>query len=1194
MGFEFLKKQSNKEDDLQTQLEKAGGIETPLGRIIGNKIDELELEKLKSNFAYRNAVDLNKEKEENVKKAEKKEEQKTEKQSENVFFEDFDSLTYEEKAERIKQAKVRLNEIFTGSVNGIIKKIELGNNDLKIKKKDFDYHFDDDNFLIIDEFNPSLKSGTGKGSKNISQKIIEQVVTLNPNLLGLDLRKNIFGDFSRLSSNLEKTLKINKYIKKIKVDLTGIDEEDFENFEKVIDGSSFLQNLDIQANRLDEKVLNKIVEKCKKDSRWNIINVLSATNKKQNPNDKKVELSKLSSVLGQIKEVKIGEIEELKDFEVIQSRLAPFEFARFLFEQKLNSLKSEAEKQQYTEYVKEIMRLPRKERREFYVDLIKEAFTGIAVHKKADLDAKGILFLSKIAGLNFSNFNSELEAGSVSYLDNSVKYINEDESINNDVLNNLPKSLVADLSQTEGLNTYKTKGPRYLSKYFMATLDHHDPESQKGNSATKQMFELLSKLGLIKDLDDEKTIFVEEIVKFITREDDKIYKFEDYGDFEMSSKNFEEASKTLYGYMRLMQPNNLEKIYNCESLRKKFLDNNPRIPLEFIELSNEELKELELLGFEKNINEENLKLKKGINSYLQDKTRTNTREINSNKFGKVFIQKDCGFIKDPVDFLICNGYNMHINYSNKEKDKIFKISFYGENYPNFSNELIEELTSKEVGVIKVRGMLIKPNKTLEVSEELFNKILKEIEQEDSFEEINDPYLDNSEGQVDFLNDKEALEEYSKSCLDQISKHSFNEKFKNLSNRLKDVSENVTSFRENIQTFMFLSNSESFEPYAFLEVEGKKFYFSKILKEESQDDVILCYVNDGESIYPRLFSASEIGIGNFRSYIFKNKGYTGKELLSRKDNETVELIDSGETQITKLHEEIIQKIKEIKSKEDIVEIDTELGEFIASNFSLVEDKKQNPYSINSYTIEKETKIEATNSIIDFKSSSGDQIMTYWVNKVKEIGVIKVFEELKNNIFNIFNFDKLQCPEGLIPNFQSDFISRDIFDDLSFGKIVSEKFSAMLENKPVEIVYMTNKNGKTWIDEIKYKDSEITTYGTNKNLIMSGVLTSLPLVKKEGNITMHLLGYINGIIKNTCDESTVEEFKKFAISVLREVNYKEGSDYIDITKFLENIDLIKEYKKSERYNKIIEFLKDKDSENTSSDLTIGDVETILESV
>jgi len=1288
MGFEFFKKQSNKKDDLQTQLEKAGGIETPLGRIIGHKIDELELEKLRSDFVYRNAVNLNKEEIKDTKKI---------------------SQT---------QSAVQKEQIKTET------EVEAEEESVEVLKEE-----------VSHDSKKKTKSETVK------------------------------------ESNLEH----------------------------------------------------------------------------------------------------IGpeEVEQLKDFEVIKSKLpskfdfTPFEFARFLLEQKLNNLKSEAEKQEYRkkwEYafncssldedvekelkkrgisldckteeekknlkrirleirseifkgmseheIKEVREKTKKMKKDFFVTLIKEVFTGIAVHKNADLDANGIIFLSKKAGLNFSKFNSELESGSISYLDNSIKYKNEDGSINEDIVNDLPKYLVADLSQTDGLNVYKTKGPRYLAKYFMATLDHHAFDSKKGNSATKQMFELLLKLGSIRE-GKEDLDFMKEMVDFINREDDKFYNFENY---KMTSKDFKSSHRTLYGYISLIKNNNLEKIYNCESLKNKFLSNDPRIPLEFIELSDEELQELGLINtkddeliaeynkeFKKDIKfpediirlekiywEERKKLKRSgekkesIELKLQSSTglgwlmerskkielfvknrkdeytfdkytenKKEEKELESNRFGKIFIGNDVVFNSNPTNLLICKDYDGYVNYTND--GKVFRASFFKNEYPEFDKDFMNKLEAN--GIIRMRGMLIKVDNKSIVSEDFYNEILEKIktaekslteeeeekEQEDSFETINDPYLYNSEKWLDFLNNKEALEECSKKYFDDISKYSFNENFKDFSNRLKDISENIVSFRKNIQTFRILNTSESFEPYTSLEMEGKKFYLSKILKEKNKEGVytnnnsILCYVDDGENIYPRLFSLSEIGVGNFRSYISstsKKEGYLGKELLFRKDNKTVELITFNEAQITKLNNAFNEKIKSMseatldinktlgiyidkyfslvknnnrqdelyeaiktglrevkiekfinveqelkdsvylivqeelkKSKESAIEglegyresaiegleeeiekgvikldqkeielekidkeneklekniieeneklevfcrkseeillirireikdinkdnIDKEFDKIINSASSFIRktlmEKKQNPYMTDSYTIEEEIIVDEIEEFKKFTSFDSEKIKSDLLKEIDnfekyEIPIMEVLEHFDKNIFNIFKLDELEIPKGLTPDFKSDFVSRYIFDDLYFGRIVSETFSSTVNNKKAKIVFMVDKKGEVWIDDISYEDPGITTYGTNKTLIPSGILTTLPLDKKQDNLVMQLIGSmyksLNEIKTNFKEEEFRKIYSKFidiAFKVFKEVGYNKNSDYIDITKFLENLKIIQDYEQSDRYKKAVDVL------------------------
>jgi len=1372
-------------EQLSKQLEAAGGIETSLGKVIGSKIDEIESQRLKETFNERHGISFNKDKDNKP-----KQEANNKRPEESVSF---NELTLEEKHQK-------LNEKMDHYVKVAVETVKKENSGIEIKKKDFDYHFDNESFFVIDKFNPNIKISEGKKGKNISQSIIEKTLVLNPNLFGLDFRNNPFGDYSRLNAKILRILSVNKYIKAIKLDLTDIDEEDLDelieisnqtgfkkfiiqvesttndkitqkikdnltsdvmitnkqdnisnnkgeyvekipvgdicnNFKKIlnhipehqknanwVDGIVMIFNkfnnqgeyieipelLDIYINL--KKSLSYIPEGHKKSTPWvkdlivlikkikgrmsdfNITEigcvgkkfdantmeaietvednniedetVLKENNpcfkmgdevvmhgkvsvsKKSDQNLKNIEVSKLLSSIAQVKEQKEENIEKINDYEISKSNFAAFDFALFLFKQKAKSM-SEDDRNKYINTLKEASKLPKKNRREFYINEIKLAFTGIAVHKKADLDAKGILFLSKLAGLNFEKFNyekfnlkgeNETEDGSVEYLDNSVNYIDEDGKINKDIVENLPNVLVSDLSQTDGLNVLKTKGSRYESDYFMSTLDHHSLESVKGNCATKQMFELLIKLGLINE-DQQDFEFIKEIVNLVNREDDKYYKFVGYGDITISDELYRNSSKTLYGYIKFLQPHNLENIYNCESLKKKYFENNSLVPLEFIELTDEELKEIGILDKKKFVENTTNKLEKDLSVYNKEEN------IINSKFGKIFIQRDFKFTSTPTDVLICNGFDGFIKYSDNGNE--FFISIFGDNYPEFSDELNKKL--EECGVIKIRGMLKKVDKTKVVSVDLFNAVLDELEDftnsdidteddiqdfedvkefnhnisEDNLDIIDAPYVDNSLGQVDFLNDKEGLKEYAKDCMDVISSYSFNKKFPELSYKLKNISEDVVSFRDNIQTFMLLSNSELFEPVDFIEIDNKKFYFSSLLKEKDRNDNMICFVDDGNNIYSRLLSTSEIGVDNLRLYTCTDKNSIGRELLNKVGDDKVELVDYNISQFTKLNKKIYQKVQEITGT-NIKKIDESLGDSIASLFSLAEDNKQNPYSLNSYTIQDEIEVDNIEKFNNFVSFSGERAGLKLLDKIKNFGIVDTLKELQENIFNIFELDKLTIPDGLIPNFESGFISRDVFDDVSFGKVVSETFSCVVNNKPAEVVYMTNSDGKVWVDDIRYKDSSITTYGTNKNLIPTGVLTSLPLVKKQDNLILHLLGYTGARLKKmhkmSLDESLSEsefinsinpdvftkeefrnnfeniynEFKTLLLKVFKEINYKNKSDYIDMTKFLENLNIIKQYKESNSYKKVLEFLSTNKKEDSNNYIKYDDVDVILDDI
>lgn len=559
---------------------------------------------------------------------------------------------------------------------------------------------------------------------NLSHVLLRKILIENKKIHGLDFTKNPFKNISYLNNIIFEVLLKNDSIKKIKLDLTDATDKDIDDLIAIYQKTGFNGFL-IQIDSDNVKNIKKI----KNEITPNVLIV---------KNPKKEKISEIQSSLKQIIEKKKIEAEKLNDYEKINSN-----FSAFLFKQRLKNLPKE-KAEDYKKYLKDVFKLPKKDRREFYINEIRLAFNGIVVHKKIDLDAKGILFLSKIAGLNFSDFNYEkynlkgedlTENGSIKYENNSVNYINNDGTINKDILFNLPKTLVSDLSQTDGLNVFKTKGQRFDSDYFMSTLDHHGENSKKGNSSAIQMFQLLLRLGLIKDVEkikksnqeeylkiskEEKQnfYFLKEIVNFINREDNKYYNFNEYDkNIKITEKMFLNSYKTIYGYSKFINPNNLEKIYNCKTLKEKYFKNNPLLPLEFIELTDDELKEIGILS-KKNI------VKNIVNKLKLDFYKYNNKEnVKESKYGKIFIQRDFKFISDPTDIILCNNFAGFIEYSNE--GKIFFISLFGDNYPEFSDELNKKLENN--GVKRIRGMLIKIDKEKTINEELFDEILNELE-----------------------------------------------------------------------------------------------------------------------------------------------------------------------------------------------------------------------------------------------------------------------------------------------------------------------------------------------------------------------------------------------------------------------------------------------------------------------------------
>lgn len=125
-------------------------------------------------------------------------------------------------------------------------------------------------------------------------------------------------------------------------------------------------------------------------------------------------------------------------------------------------------------------------------------------------------------------------------------------------------------------------------------------------------------------------------------------------------------------------------------------------------------------------------------------------------------------------------------------------------------------------------------------------------------------------------------------------------------------------------------------------------------------------------------------------------------------------------------------------------------------------------------------------------------------------------------------------GVMPDFSGEPVAMGMDSHSELGTIVTEKFMKVVDGVAVEWEMARTYDGtKIWIERIRKADVDVSAYGTDKEVVYSGVLTSKPL---EYNFQC------DGIPQN-----------------LRR-SMGRGSNYSDITPFLATFAPIKMYAQS----------------------------------
>jgi hypothetical protein len=81
-------------------------------------------------------------------------------------------------------------------------------------------------------------------------------------------------------------------------------------------------------------------------------------------------------------------------------------------------------------------------------------------------------------------------------------------------------------------------------------------------------------------------------------------------------------------------------------------------------------------------------------------------------------------------------------------------------------------------------------------------------------------------------------------------------------------------------------------------------------------------------------------------------------------------------------------------------------------------------------------------------------------------------------------------GVVPDF-SEPVSTSYDKHPVLGDVAHEIYDVVVDGRPVEWHMAYDQEGRVWIDRIRYGDTLPTPYGTDKDVIYSGLLTSKPI-------------------------------------------------------------------------------------------------------
>lgn len=299
-----------------------------------------------------------------------------------------------------------------------------------------------------------------------------------------------------------------------------------------------------------------------------------------------------------------------------------------------------------------------------------------------------------------------------------------------------------------------------------------------------------------------------------------------------------------------------------------------------------------------------------------------------------------------------------------------------------------------------------------------------------------------------------------------------------------------------------------QPWAQVEhsetIDGHVFHFGPVI-DNAHDGYLECFafVETDKGLQPRLFYKSNSD-GGWRStpYTFLDP-YTRKTIYSKGE-------ESGGhyTQTTKPVEAVAGYLDRASAK-GTVKADFVINDYYNIWGNVMDNSTAFQVEIQSY------KPEADMSSVTRLKPGGR----------KERNNIALSAEELRSLASGINY-----PEGFVPEFSQDnVVNTYVKNHTMLGECNVRVYEASLDGRPVEWHMAVDKEGRVWVDAIKFKNGKTSSFGTVAEVIDSGILTSKPI-----------------------------EYDNQAYGVLGTDFFAYQPDYVDQTPFLENLRPIQEFR------------------------------------
>ncbi|MDB5181917.1 MAG: hypothetical protein JWP13_680 [Candidatus Saccharibacteria bacterium] len=293
---------------------------------------------------------------------------------------------------------------------------------------------------------------------------------------------------------------------------------------------------------------------------------------------------------------------------------------------------------------------------------------------------------------------------------------------------------------------------------------------------------------------------------------------------------------------------------------------------------------------------------------------------------------------------------------------------------------------------------------------------------------------------------------------------------------------------------FVPHSEAHDKPAGIEVrpDGAEF---------NVDGITYNYLGQTDGGYMEFTSVSDDGLKRpFLVYTSRSEGALrvsqGLEIYEKDGRQHTRLMKGPEmspraqyTQDTQLHPKFEDKIAEIEVIRELRQLpvrptpkyDHEGAEWFLEDF----DKQTATYPLGSEDLDRQLKElpVSRQSVSDVKQITG-------YDPTSQPGGASAAYLRK-----IDDLNKAIQASGIMPDFSQTPTTMEATRHPILGDMIRETFEKSVHGVVYQWQMARDRNGRVWIDRIRFADTQPTAYGTDEAMVYSGLLTSKPIDYKE---------------------------------------------------------------------------------------------------